>query len=133
MKTTDFNDHWVNSFHHFASLIGSGPKNHYQPDLLLDCANGVGAMQFKVNLEKMTALFGEAMPLNVTIINDQASPDMLNENCGAEYVHKDVKFPSHYDGRVGVKCASFDGDADRLIYFYKVEGQETPVIIDGDK
>jgi phosphomannomutase len=35
---------------------------------------------------------------------------------------------------VGEKCASFDGDADRLIYFYKgKDGDVTPTIIDGDK
>ena len=47
---------------------------------------------------------------------------MLNEQCGAEYVHKDVKFPLNFEAKSGAKCASFDGDADRLIYFYKVDG-----------
>ncbi len=45
---------------------------------------------------------------------------MLNEECGAEFVHKDQKLPLQFDihGKPGLKCASFDGDADRLIYFY---------------
>lgn len=59
---------------------------------------------------------------------------MLNEECGAEYVHKDQKFPLDFKGAVGAKCASFDGDADRLIYFYKAsDDATTPTIIDGDK
>jgi phosphoacetylglucosamine mutase len=49
-------------------------------------------------------------------------------------VHKDQKFPLQFSAGVGDKCASFDGDADRLIYFYKAkDGDTTPTIIDGDK
>jgi len=74
------------------------------------------------------------LPINVQIINDDPVPTMLNEECGAEYVHKDQKFPLDFKGAVGAKCASFDGDADRLIYFYKSkEDSATPTIIDGDK
>jgi phosphoacetylglucosamine mutase len=100
----------------------------------LDCANGVGSMQFKVTLSRLSELFGGSTPLKVTIINDDERPDLLNEECGAEYVHKDQRFPSHFKAAVGAKCASFDGDADRLIYFYQAaEGDKTPTIIDGDK
>lgn len=76
------------------------------------------------------------MPLKIKIINDDSSPERLNEECGAEFVHKDQKFPLKFDelGRAGLKCASFDGDADRLIYFFQnVAGDKTPAIIDGDK
>ena len=76
------------------------------------------------------------MPINVTIINDDVkNPDLLNEGCGAEYVHKDQKFPLNFENHPKIKkCASFDGDADRLIYFYKKnEGDTVPTIIDGDK
>lgn len=82
----------------------------------------------------MQEKFGDSIPLKVHIINDDPLPTMLNEECGAEYVHKDQKFPLNFKAEVGGKCASFDGDADRLIYFYKEsEGATTPTIIDGDK
>ena len=58
----------------------------------------------------------------------------MNELCGAEYVHKDQKVPRNYCEKEhkGRKCASFDGDADRLIYWY--EGEDGVLkIIDGDK
>ncbi len=85
-------------------------------------------------MAKIRELFGGVTPIDVTIINDDEKPDMLNEGCGAEYVHKDQKFPTHFSAGVGAKCASFDGDADRLIYFYKSsEASTTPTIIDGDK
>lgn len=77
------------------------------------------------------------MPFHATIMNDDREPDLLNEECGAEYVHKDQKLPSNFSakgGKPGLKCASFDGDADRLIYFYqRAEGDQVPIIIDGDK
>lgn len=87
-----------------------------------------------MTLAKLNELFEGKLPLNVTIINDDEKPDLLNEECGAEFVHKDQKFPTHFKAAVGGKCASFDGDADRLIYFYKsAEEATTPTIIDGDK
>ena len=82
----------------------------------------------------MQEKFEDSMPIKVHIINDDPLPTMLNEECGAEYVHKDQKFPLNFKGEVGGKCASFDGDADRLIYFYKAtDDAKTPTIIDGDK
>ena len=59
------------------------------------------------------------------------NPQELNEGCGAEFVHKDVKHPTGVDANNSpLKAACFDGDADRLIYF-KNGGK--PVVIDGDK
>lgn len=60
---------------------------------------------------------------------------MLNDECGAEFVHKDQKLPLQYseEKHIGKKCASFDGDADRLIYFYQDTYSKKLVIIDGDK
>ena len=134
IRSTDFNEAWAHYFHDFSQLLGDAKNTRYQPTLLLDCANGVGAPQFKITYGKLQELFGGSLPLQVKIINDDAKPDNLNEGCGAEYVHKDQKFPLQFSAGVGEKCASFDGDADRLIYFYKgKEGDTTPTIIDGDK
>ena len=58
----------------------------------------------------------------------------LNNNCGAEAVHKEKIYPSNFEPANGIstKGCSFDGDADRLIYF--TEGQDgKPIVIDGDK
>lgn len=34
----------------------------------------------------------------------------------------------------GMKCAAFDGDADRLVYFIKGKGEDSKIkIVDGDK
>ena len=58
---------------------------------------------------------------------------LLNSLCGAEYVQKENKLPMNIDQHKGVvKFASFDGDADRLIYFMRT-GENELKVIDGDK
>lgn len=56
--------------------------------------------------------------LDIELVNT-ATEDWakLNEGCGAEFVHKEGKLPSEVDADSPKKAASFDGDADRLIYF----------------
>jgi phosphoacetylglucosamine mutase len=56
----------------------------------------------------------------VTILNDGTrADDVLNEGCGADFVKVGQKAAKHLDGFVdGERCASIDGDADRLVYFY---------------
>ena len=53
--------------------------------------------------------------LNIVLINDDLSPDNLNEHCGAEFVQKDQKLPCNWEvsEHANKKCISFDGDADR--------------------
>ena len=53
--------------------------------------------------------------LNIILINDDLSPDNLNEHCGAEFVQKDQKLPCNWEvsEHANKKCISFDGDADR--------------------
>lgn len=72
--------------------------------------------------------------MNVRFFNDDLEPTKLNEDCGAEFVQKDQHFPTHFNDSSfkEIKCASFDGDADRLIYFFRDESDKL-VLIDGDK
>jgi phosphoacetylglucosamine mutase len=68
-----------------------------------------------------------------TLINtDVETKELLNNDCGAEYVHKEVRFPTNFEKTADLKCCAFDGDADRLIYFTK-DKQSKLVVIDGDK
>ena len=104
-------------------------KKNYQPSLVLDCANGVGAIA-------ITELMGHAgfeERLKIHMINCESKPDKLNLGCGAEVV-KNLKMPEGWtkETHAGMKCVAFDGDADRQIYFYgDHEGSLT--VIDGDK
>jgi phosphomannomutase len=86
---------------------------------LLDASNGVGGKWVNKFVENMKNLFA------VTVIN---SDDLnhLNNNCGAEHVHKaepSKKFPrgareafEHLGKLEKIRALSFDGDADRIIY-----------------
>lgn len=74
--------------------------------------------------------------LSLNLINTSVSnPELLNKDCGAEFVHKEQKAPSNLvwaNMKDCAKCVSFDGDADRQIYFYTDE-DENLKILDGDK
>lgn len=97
------------------------PKHKYQSELYLDCANGVGAPV----VEEMMGLAGFSERLKINQVNTSIKDtNLLNENCGAEFVHKERKFPTTWspDDHKNTKWMSFDGDADRQIYFYGDEG-----------
>lgn len=69
----------------------------------------------------------------MNLINtDVENPSNLNKDCGAEYVHKEQKIPINWKGEPLSKNVSFDGDADRQIYFYTDENENIK-ILDGDK
>lgn len=94
-------------------------------EIVVDCANGVGAPKLSA-ISKLLA-----KKLKVQIVNDGSS-GKLNENCGADYVKIQQKAPSGIKLQSGERFASFDGDADRLIYFTADEDGKF-VMLDGDK
>ena len=47
---------------------------------------------------------------------------MWSVQCGADYVKTGQKAPEGMSYGQGEKCVSFDGDADRIVYFYKNTG-----------
>lgn len=115
----------AHAFHSLHKLNDAGGGD-YSNQILLDGANGVGAlkvMQFLNHLE--TSL------LNITVCND-GSNGKLNEMCGADYVKIQQKPSSGMPSKVAVKCVSFDGDADRIVYFYTDTDQRFH-LLDGDK
>lgn len=91
---------------------------------VIDCSHGVGAIAMK-RLEKV-------LGYKLTLVNDDVDKiECLNHLCGAEYVQKEQK-PSQIEGKILKETiASFDGDADRVVYsFYQDDKFQ---IIDGDK
>ncbi|VDM95583.1 unnamed protein product [Thelazia callipaeda] len=96
----------------------------YTPILYLDCANGVGAKKFPL-------IYIDWSVLIVNLVNNHDR--LLNDQCGADYVKMEKKFPRNFDNIEPLKrCAAFDGDADRLVYFYRDVSNKF-VLIDGDK
>lgn len=95
--------------------------------LVVDCANGVGAIPM------------EALNSNLrgaAIINTPRDGP-VNANCGADYVQKNRTMPTIHGAECeGELFASLDGDADRLIMYRKVsvsDSSEAIELADGDR
>ena len=128
----DYITNFANAFNEFRALTEKpkGVSNMYERKLTVDCANGVGAITFA----KFKPLISEHIDLK--LINTKHDIcKLVNEKCGAEFVHKDNSYPEDFNPKDGMKSCSFDGDADRLIYFTngKEKNNPKPEVIDGDK
>lgn len=89
-----------------------------QTPLFVDCANGIGALK----LENLCRLIDKNI-LNVKIINKNVDvPDELNRQCGADFVKIKHKLPLGIETNTKGRYLSFDGDADRIVYYYVDSG-----------
>ncbi|POW04748.1 hypothetical protein PSHT_11108 [Puccinia striiformis] len=96
--------------------------------LMVDCANGVGAPKLKA----MEAyLKSSALQLKLTS-TDVESSEKLNKDCGADYVKTTQSAPSGVTLEPLARACSYDGDADRIVYYYYSK-DKTFRLMDGDK
>ncbi|CCG84227.1 protein of unknown function [Taphrina deformans PYCC 5710] len=111
----------------FRTLMKGKPKAE---KIYIDCANGVGAPK----LRDFKKLVGDDL-FDIEVINDDIEdPSKLNKDCGADYVKTQQSLPPGSDVPKGARCASFDGDADRLVYYYTDAGENGRFhLLDGDK
>ena len=103
--------------------------------LTVDCANGVGAPAL---LAISKYIPSDLLPLRILRTStDQRGA--LNNGCGADFVKTNQRIPIglEKDGvEAGERVCAFDGDADRLIYFYckgPPSSKESFRLLDGDK
>lgn len=98
--------------------------------IYIDCANGVGAPKLK----DFKRLVGDDL-FDIEVINDDIEDAAkLNHNCGADFVKTQQSLPLGHEVPNGARCASFDGDADRLVYYYTDPGHDGRFhLLDGDK
>ncbi|KAG0535919.1 hypothetical protein BDA96_03G019300 [Sorghum bicolor] len=97
--------------------------------LIVDGANGIGG----VKLEQIKA---ELSGLDISVRNSgKEGEGILNHMCGADFVQKERVTPHGFSPEdVGVRCASLDGDADRLVYFRLSSASDNRIdLVDGDK
>ncbi|KAM3188753.1 hypothetical protein ACQJBY_067613 [Aegilops geniculata] len=118
------------SFRHLLELTPDDKGiDELNEKLIVDGANGIGGLkleQIKPNLAR----------LDIIVRNSgKEGEGILNERCGADFVQKEKVLPLGFGPNdVGVRCASFDGDADRLVYFHVTSPSKTSVdLVDGDK
>lgn len=93
--------------------------------VMVDGANGVGALQMR---KLLMAMKGLSLQATVTFDGSQGK---LNFECGADHVKTKQKPPTGLAMVEGERYASFDGDGDRLIYYFLKEGQFH--LLDGDR
>ncbi|KAM9703711.1 phosphoacetylglucosamine mutase [Menidia menidia] len=96
-----------------------------QKHLCVDGANGIGALKVR---EMESHLKND---LQMSIFND-GSKGTLNLHCGADFVKVQQKPPTGIEINPGDRCCSFDGDADRIVYYY-TDSQGHFHLLDGDK
>ncbi|XP_069014507.1 phosphoacetylglucosamine mutase [Embiotoca jacksoni] len=96
-----------------------------QKHLCVDGANGIGALKVR---EMEGHLKKE---LQISLFND-GSKGKLNHQCGADFVKVQQKPPAGFESNPGERCCSFDGDADRIVYYY-TDSEGCFHLLDGDK
>lgn len=109
----------------FENVTNTG---QYNRRLHVDCANGVGALK----LAAMSSML-KAIGLDLVLYN--IGDGVLNHLCGSDHVQKDRTLPlKMQDLLMSDSACAIDGDADRLIYFYrKYETGNDVILLDGDK
>ncbi|RIA97941.1 hypothetical protein C1645_751212 [Glomus cerebriforme] len=96
--------------------------------IYIDAANGVGAPKMR----ELAKHIGNDN-LEVILINDDyTTQGKLNYQCGADFVKTGQKLPFGCSIKYQDRAASFDGDADRIVYYY-VDEDGTFRLLDGDK
>ncbi|CAO3653187.1 unnamed protein product [Cunninghamella echinulata] len=96
--------------------------------LSVDCANGVGAVKLREFLE-----YVPDEVLSIDILNESVDTlGALNKNCGADYVKTNQRAPPNAKIAPGDRFCSYDGDADRIVYYY-VDKDNVFRLLDGDK
>lgn len=72
-------------------------------------------------------------PIQIKLFStDVASSAKLNMSCGADYVKTTQSAPSGVTLEPLARACSFDGDADRIVYYYYTK-DNTFRLMDGDK
>ncbi|VDD86516.1 unnamed protein product [Enterobius vermicularis] len=111
------------AFNELLEVMNSS-EQHSEP-LVVDCANGVGALKLKNLLSRL-----KPGVINWSLLNTNG---VLNKECGADYVKLEARFPKGFSSvSKNNRCASLDGDADRLLYFFQND-EGNFVLLDGDK
>ncbi|KAL2222751.1 N-acetylglucosamine-phosphate mutase [Thermoascus aurantiacus ATCC 26904] len=99
--------------------------------LTVDCANGVGGPKLKELIKYLPS--AEEGGIDIKVVNDDViNPDSLNFECGADYVKTKQRAPPSSKAAVLDRCASLDGDADRVVYYF-IDEANVFRLLDGDR
>ncbi|CAL5361528.1 unnamed protein product [Camellia sinensis] len=124
----DYFNQLSSSFRCLIDLIPQGiAPNKMNGIVVVDGANGVGG-------EKLEALKRILNGFDIEIRNS-GKEGVLNDGVGADFVQKEKVAPRGFGpADAGIRCASLDGDADRLVYFSVLSNSNNKIdLVDGDK
>uniref|UniRef100_UPI00398E8B82 phosphoacetylglucosamine mutase n=1 Tax=Pristiophorus japonicus TaxID=55135 RepID=UPI00398E8B82 len=93
--------------------------------LNVDGANGIGALK----LQELEPYLKNKLLLKV---HNDGTSGKLNYLCGADFVKVQQKPPQGLDMKANERSCSFDGDADRIVYYY-IDQSGCFHLLDGDK
>jgi phosphoacetylglucosamine mutase len=127
----------------FKKAMGSKKVNG---SLTVDCANGVGGPKLNELIKYLPA---KETGLEIHVVNDNViKPEALNVDvnppksplppsantpqCGADYVKTNQRAPPSSKTGPGDRCCSLDGDADRVVYYFK-DDKSVFRLLDGDR
>ncbi|KAF2424928.1 N-acetylglucosamine-phosphate mutase-like protein [Tothia fuscella] len=98
--------------------------------VVVDCANGVGGPK----LNELIKYLGRGEDgLAIKVVNDDVlNPDALNVQCGADFVKTNQRAPPSVKAAPLERCASLDGDADRIVYYFTDKSGQFH-LLDGDR
>ncbi|KAI4237383.1 MAG: hypothetical protein LQ349_001887 [Xanthoria aureola] len=114
-----------------SSLKVAMQGRQFSGSVTVDCANGVGGPKLR-ELIKYLPPPSEG-GLEIKVVNDDVlKPERLNHQCGADFVKTNQRAPPSSHAAPMTRCASLDGDADRIVYYFNdVDG--TFRLLDGDR
>lgn len=125
----------------YLTLISQASSESIADPFVVDGAYGVGGPKFidllkAVNTKKKEVNCQEVRNSPTGEANKaEEEASKLNNGVGAEHVQKKLKFPENtvkLPSENGLRFTSFDGDADRIVYFRSINEGELN-LFDGDK
>lgn len=122
----------INYVHKYAKILTKIVDNFNNPltKVKIDCANGVGTITMAKILDQIDISNNK---LNIELINTNVSnSEMLNNKCGSDYVMNNKHILNKDDYEKDVLYASFDGDGDRIIFYFLDSETNKFKILSGD-
>lgn len=96
--------------------------------ITIDAANGIGGPKVEKLLKEYISEY-----VDYTVVNNNYSdPEALNVGSGADFVKTNQKLPNNVKAEPLQLYSSFDGDADRVVFYY-TDDQGVFKLLDGDK
>ncbi|KAL8821074.1 MAG: hypothetical protein Q9223_000836 [Gallowayella weberi] len=114
-----------------SSLKAAMQGRQFSGSVTVDCANGVGGPKLRELIKHLPS--ASEGGLEIKVVNDDVlKPERLNHQCGADFVKTNQRAPPSSHAAPMTRCASLDGDADRIIfYFNDTDGNFR--LLDGDR